>query len=255
MKIDRRMLRFARSIAAPQRMSCSETSTRSSPKARSASSRITTPATIVGARSGCRPVTSRRSASGMRGEAREQQLEIAELEHVALDAVGVVGVELLGDRRAARWRCRRRRSAAATVARTSARDGAVDDRRAPRRRARAARPARAGRSAGGARSGARRRPGWRRGSATSPPRPIDELGRAAADVDHEQRPSGGSARPAVAPRKVSRASSSPGIVRASRPKRSRTSSVNSRAVRGVAHRAGQHAGGARRSRVRRIASW
>ena len=46
--------------------------------------------------------------------------------------------------------------------------------------------------------------------------------------------------PAVAPRKVSRASSSPEIVRTSTPKRSRSTSTNSLAVLGVAHGAGRH---------------
>jgi hypothetical protein len=46
--------------APPRRMSCSETSTRSSSKARMASARRIMPATMVGARSGCRPTTWRR---------------------------------------------------------------------------------------------------------------------------------------------------------------------------------------------------
>ena len=79
---------------------------------------------------------------------------------------------------------------------TAARDALALRARGPRPRARAPTSAReraellaawAGRSAGGARSGARRRPGSRRGSATSPRLADHELGRAAADVDHEQR--------------------------------------------------------------------
>ena len=46
------------------------TSTRSSPNASSTSERMITPATIVGARSGCRPGTARRSSSGVPPGAR-----------------------------------------------------------------------------------------------------------------------------------------------------------------------------------------
>ena len=45
-------------------MSCSETSISLRPKARITAIRITIPATIVGARPGCRPWTFRRFASG-----------------------------------------------------------------------------------------------------------------------------------------------------------------------------------------------
>ena len=65
----------AASSAAPWRMSCSETSTSLSPKARITSIRITTPATIVGARSGWMPVICRRSAGGIAGERRKLPAE------------------------------------------------------------------------------------------------------------------------------------------------------------------------------------
>ncbi len=56
------------------------------------------PATIVGARSGCRPTTSRRARFVHVGETREQQFDGGELEPVAVHAGWVVGVELLLDR-------------------------------------------------------------------------------------------------------------------------------------------------------------
>lgn len=49
-----------KSSVPPRKMSCSETSTRSRSNARIASSSKIIPATIVGARSGCNPTTSRR---------------------------------------------------------------------------------------------------------------------------------------------------------------------------------------------------
>ena len=68
----------AASIAAPSRMSCSDTSISVSPKSRIASTRMIPPATIVGARSGCRPRTSAalRPAArrGPRGSARSAQV-------------------------------------------------------------------------------------------------------------------------------------------------------------------------------------
>ena len=74
----RRIRRSARRdvrSATPCRMSCSETSTRSSPNARRTSIRIATPATIVGARSGCRPRHLAPLGERHLREAREQQLE------------------------------------------------------------------------------------------------------------------------------------------------------------------------------------
>ena len=93
----------------------------SRPKRRSTSSRITTPATIVGARSGCRPGTSRRSRERQRG----QPVAAARRSRVAVSTwpstrVGVVGLELQVDRGARGRRCRRRRSRRATRARTAA---------------------------------------------------------------------------------------------------------------------------------------
>ena len=52
------------------------------------------PATIVGARSGCRPTTSRRCCFGHVGEAGEQHFDGGEQQRVAVDALGVIGVEL-----------------------------------------------------------------------------------------------------------------------------------------------------------------
>ena len=170
-------------------MSRSETSTRSRSNARSASSRIATPATIVGARSGCRPTTRPALGQRHRGEPGEQQLELAELEHVALDAVGVVGVELLCDRgargRGARPRRRPRRPRLGPR-RERRRRGS----RAPRPRARAAR-AGAGGSECRWRSVWRTTPAWVETlKSTFAAAADDELGRAAADVDHQQRAAG-----------------------------------------------------------------
>ena len=123
--------------ATPHRMSCSETSTRSRPKRRSTSSRITTPATIVGARSGSRPGISRALGERHGGEPVERSRRAASRgEHVALDPRRVVRLEREVDRGALGRRCRRRRSRArsrATSAGTAPRGS-----RARRRRARRA---------------------------------------------------------------------------------------------------------------------
>ena len=67
---------------------------------------IAIPATIVGARSGCRPTTSRRCVVVHLREAREQQLARRELEDVAVDPGRVVGLERELDRGALRGRPR-----------------------------------------------------------------------------------------------------------------------------------------------------
>ena len=85
---------LAASSAAPSRMSCSLTSRASRPKWSSASSRITAPATITGARSGSSAGIWRRSAVGT--EARRSSLRGHPLARkaMAVDPVGVVLREL-----------------------------------------------------------------------------------------------------------------------------------------------------------------
>ncbi len=65
-------------------------------------------------RSGCRPTTVRRSASSMSASRCEQQFDGGQRQRVAVDPLGVVGVELAGRSRPPRWRCRPPRSPAAT---------------------------------------------------------------------------------------------------------------------------------------------
>ena len=59
---------------------------------------MTTPATIVGARSGCRPGISIRSASGAEASCESIRWIERQLQHVAVDPLGVVGLELHLDR-------------------------------------------------------------------------------------------------------------------------------------------------------------
>ena len=103
----------------------------SSPNASSTSSRIRMPGTITGARSGCRPVTARRSRERQRGEPVEQRLERRAASTWPSMRGGVVDLEREVDRRARRRRCRPprrararrsagRHGAAAIAARTSA---------------------------------------------------------------------------------------------------------------------------------------
>ena len=156
------------------------------------------PGTIVGARSGCRPGRARRSSSG-RAASRSRSASSVARRARGPRCAGVVELEPEVDRRARRGRAghrdaasrvaHRRRRAAAIVARTSA--------------------VSASSSAGVGGSSWRWRSAWR----TTPTcvetwKPCgDELGRAAADVDHEQARPG--EREAVAPANVSAASSSP----------------------------------------------
>ena len=106
---------------------------------RARGARITTPATIVGARSGCRPADGPARRERQRGEALELRLERGAREHVPLDAGRVVGLERRG-------RSRRTRSAvpATAIAAIGARRRPGRRRRARRRRRRRARPARRG---------------------------------------------------------------------------------------------------------------
>ena len=112
------------------------------------------------------------------------------------------------------------------------------------------RRAAAGRGGCGARSGARRRPGSRRGSARSAPSPtissVDPPPMSST-TSGPRRP----ARPLVAPRYASRASSSPAIVRACETVVLAHAAREVGAVVGVAHRARQHRG-RRRHPARRV---
>ena len=65
----------------------------SRPNARIVSTRITTPATIVGARSGCMPGISTRSARGTEASRESRRWIDRQGEHVAVDSLGVVGLE------------------------------------------------------------------------------------------------------------------------------------------------------------------
>ena len=206
------------SSATPQRMSRSETSTRSRPNADSTSSRISHAghdrrrarriearhAAPLGQRhrrrggraappGGCVRARGPRPAPGRTGRARGRSPRTT-------------------------WRCRRPRRRRAARSRIAAGHGRLDRRRArPRPAPSSSARGAAGPSAGGARCGGRRRPAWRRGS---PPR------RAAPTTSSVEPPpmsitssavgSPGS-RATVAPRNVSRASSSPDSVRASSP--------------------------------------
>ena len=135
---------------------------RSSSKARIVSTRITTPATIVGARSGCRPAISARSASGAEAKLREQALDRRQREDVAVDPLGVVGVEPELDRG------ERGRGAGDGDPLGGSRLGppatrGLDQRRGRRRQAPRARARSGGRRRCGARCGGRRRPAARCG--------------------------------------------------------------------------------------------
>ena len=141
------------------------------------------PRRCVGARSGCRPVTRRRSSSVRAAEAGEDALAGSTAGELRWpwDPVCVVGLEFAPSRRRT-WRCRRRRSRGRRGARALG-DRAVETRR-PRRTGPVARGAPADRSGCGARTAGRRRSGSRRG--TRSPRSTDhQLGRAAADVDDD----------------------------------------------------------------------
>ena len=168
-------------------MSCSETSTRSSPNRLITASKITTPAMIVGARSGCRPRrggAARASASTRRAE---NLLAAPTIEHVAVDPLGVVGVEVLGDRG---QRC------GGAGDRDRVLHGAAPTARARQRRRISRTSSRRARRISAAVGGSwwRWRSVWRTTPAcvetwnsTSRAGPDHHLGRAAADVEHQRR--------------------------------------------------------------------
>ena len=155
--------RCTTSRAAPRRMSWSETAVESRPKSSRASMTMTTPATMVGARSGCRPRTFAALCLGQRGEALEDPPARGQGHHVAVDAVGRVMLQIEV------YRAQGRRGAGHGDGRAP-RSGGPRVEPLPRRSrgrprpARAARRGSAGRWRGGARCGGRRRPGSRRGS-------------------------------------------------------------------------------------------
>ena len=224
--------------AAPWRMSASLTSISSRPKARIDSSRIAAPATIVGARSGWRPVDLAALVDGERGELGQRSARSApRLEPVAVDPLGVVGVELLVDR-------------GERGGRAGHGDAVLDVARGPR-------PARRSADRRGPSSAQRGQLLVVRRVAVQVALGVAHRAHAGRDVEvgvaaRRARPRTRCCRrrcrsrasavagraPAVAPRKVSRASSSPEIVRASMPKRSCELVAERRAVLGVAHGAG-----------------
>ena len=216
---------------------------------------MTTPATIVGARSGCRPGISRRSASGSAASRSSSSLERGRASSTwPSTCVGVVGVELEVDRRALRSRCRPRRSPPRALARTSRGHGRLEHARARRRRAPRAPPARGG-SACEVALGVAHDADLGRDVEAAPRRARRRRARSSRRrCRSPAAASASAARAAVAPRKVSRASSSPVSVRASSPKRSRTARGELGAVGGVAHRGGHHGDACARSRARSIAS-
>ena len=186
--------------------------------------RIATPATIVGARSGCRPRTSRRSRERHLGEAREQQLDLGQLEHVAVHARAGRRARAPASIAASDVAVPATPTACATPARTSAGTPPRSS-RGRRRRAAAARAAAAGRAVQVALGLAhdaglqrdveadRRSPRVPATSSVEPP-PMSNTSSGVAVVGRRARASrrGRSAA----------ASSSPVIVRASRPYVSRT---------------------------------
>ena len=152
----------AASRAAPSRMSRSDTSISSRSNSRIASTRMIPPATIVGARSGCRPVTWRRSASGRRGQLGEDPLAGGEREPVPVHALAVVGVERAGRSRRTRSACRPPRCRRHAASRTSRGTAALELGASGRAAGLELVPAWAGRCAGGARCGAPSRAASRR---------------------------------------------------------------------------------------------
>ena len=149
-----------------------------------------------------------------RGQAGAQLLEPLARDHVALDAGGVVGLELEVDRRAARSPSRRPRPPPPTRSRTSAG-------RRPRSRPRtSARAPPSPRPVGG--SECRWRSVWRTTPACvetwkRPRRARRRPARSSRRRCRSRAAASSPSRAAVAPRKVSRASSSPLSVRPSSP--------------------------------------
>ena len=174
---------------ARRRAGCRPRSSRSSRSRRPASPRPGSPrpATIVGARSGCRPATSRRSASGSAARWARISSTPVPVQPVAVHALGVVGLQLLVDRRELTWPCPATAMPGRRRARTSRGTSASMIAARPRR----ATPI-AARRVGG--SSVRWRSVWRteppastRGSRVRARRADHELGASAADVDHQQR--------------------------------------------------------------------
>ena len=173
---------------------------------------------------------------GLRGEQRAHPLDRVEGEPVAVDALGVVGVELLVDRR---QRGRRAGDGDPLLARGDRLAGQLGvDQRADvaGQRLELARR-RAGRCAGSAPCGGRCPPEARCRSRPRPPsRPPARWSRRRCRPPACCRRRGRSAK---APRYTSRASSAPSRMRASSPKRSRSSAMNAPEFVGVPHRAGR----------------
>ena len=191
-------------------MSWSETAVASRPKSSSASMTMTTPATIVGARSGCSPRTVAALRVGQRGQALEDPPARGERTPRGRGRCRASNAPDLGLSRRATSPCPPRRW-------PRPRYGGPRLEPLPRRpsgrprRVHAAHPASAGRRevALGVAHDARLR---RDVEAHLVGAADDELGRAAADVDDERSASRRRSRArCVAPRKVSRASSSPPI--------------------------------------------
>ena len=175
----------ARASAAPRRMSCSETSKPSSAKASRTSIKMTVPATIVGARSGCRPRVARRSASGIEARRASKQPRRDEVEPVAVDAFAGRRGRAPGRSRRATLRSRRRQSPPGRPLRSAAGTS----------RSISVRTSRLSAASSRAEGGSSRR--WRSVWRTTPSLQRDveadraassdhQLGRAAANVDHER---------------------------------------------------------------------
>ena len=194
-------------------MSASLTSISSRSNARIDSSRITVPGHDRGRAVGMEAGDSPALVDGERGELGRDALARAAVEPVAVHPVRVVGVELEVDRGERRWRCRRRRCRARRVARTSAGTSRLQTLAAPRRPAPPAPRSSAGRCAGGARCGGPSPCGWRRGSRGRRPAVPTTYSVLPPPMSITRASASPSAGPLVAPRKVSRASSSPEMVR------------------------------------------
>ena len=165
--------------ASPQRMSRSDASTRSRSKRPNTSSRMAIPATITGARAGSRPrVCAQAAPAGVPTAGPAVACRRSTVSTWPSIRVGVVFVEFQVDRGALRRACRRRRSRGSPP---GARAGWTSARRA-------ASSSRVGGSVWRWRSLWRTTPIWVDAChVTAPRRAEHELGRAAADVDHEHR--------------------------------------------------------------------
>ncbi len=190
--------------------------TRSSPNASSTSARRMVPATMVGARSGCNPGTLTPLLQRNRGQPSAKLREPLGRHHAPLHPRRIVGLHAGVDRRdrgrRAGHRHRSRRPARARRPAPPPRRS-----RARRRRAPASPPPPAGPSGGGAPCGGRRPACVETWKSTSPRSPTtSSVEPPPMSTTSSGRPSA-SSRAAVAPRNVSRASSSPDSVRPSSP--------------------------------------